>query len=64
MSNNALNDPLYRLGAGTMLLYVGNWGHPRSWHTVPVSPFQYNMGDDTVDVNALTTVLQSGGDID
>lgn len=28
-----------------------------------VSPFQYNMGDEAVDVNALTTVLQNGGDI-
>ena len=58
LSNGALNDPLYRVGA-----YVGNWSHPRGWHIVPVSPFQYNMGDEAVDVNALTTVLQNGGDI-
>lgn len=62
MSNNALNDPLDGLVQAPSF-YMWEMGHPRSWHTVPVSPFQYNMGDDTVDVNALTTVLQNGGDI-
>lgn len=46
-----------------MLLYAGNWAHPISWHTIPLSPFQCNMGGETVDVNALTIVLHNGGDI-